>query len=132
MTAATNAALTGHAVYTTVHAASVAETMQRIVSLCPADERISLTVAIAQTMRLIVNQRLVYSTDGRRTALREFLPFTPAVREIFLNASPDDWHKTARAALPKHGQTFAEAARRAVQEGRITKDVARPFLAEAA
>ena len=34
MTAATNAALTGHAVYTTVHAASVAETMQRIVSLC--------------------------------------------------------------------------------------------------
>ena len=59
MGAATNAALTAHAVYTTIHAGSVAESMQRIVSLCPPEERASLTVAIAQTMRLIVNQRLV-------------------------------------------------------------------------
>jgi defect in organelle trafficking protein DotB len=67
MGAATNAALTAHAVYTTIHAGSVAESMQRIVSLCPPEERASLTVAIAQTMRLIVNQRLVSSTDYSAT-----------------------------------------------------------------
>ena len=132
MGAATNAALTAHAVYTTIHAGSVAESTQRIVSLCPPEERASLTVAIAQTMRLIVNQRLVHSTDGKRTALREILPFTREVRDLFLDARPDEWHKITRPALARHGQTFADAASRAVAEGRITEEVARPFLTDAA
>jgi len=131
MSAAANAALTGHRVYTTVHASTVSATIQRIVSLCPVEERASLTVAIAQTMRLIVNQRLVFSTDGRRTALREFLPFTRQVQDMFLDARPDDWHKIARTALLKHGQTFGVAARRALDEGRILEDIAKPFLEDA-
>jgi len=33
--------------------------MQRIASLCPADERDNLISAVAQSLRLVVNQRLV-------------------------------------------------------------------------
>ena len=53
--------------------------MQRIASLCPADERDNLISAVAQSLRLIVNQRLARSVDGRRTALREILVFDAAL-----------------------------------------------------
>ncbi|MBN8909758.1 MAG: Flp pilus assembly complex ATPase component TadA, partial [Rhodospirillales bacterium] len=73
MGAAIQAAISGHVLTTTVHANDVALTMQRIASLCPADERDNLISAVAQSLRLVINQRLAQSVDGGRTALREFL-----------------------------------------------------------
>jgi defect-in-organelle-trafficking protein DotB len=80
MSAAVQAAISGHTLTTTVHANNVPLTMQRVASLCPADERDNLISAVAQSLRLIVNQRLTRSLDGRRTALRRDprLRFGPA------------------------------------------------------
>ena len=75
MDAAVQAAISGHVLTTTVHANDVALTMQRIASLCPPAERDNLISAVAQSLRLIINQRLAPSNDGRRTALREYLVF---------------------------------------------------------
>ncbi|MFC7695080.1 ATPase, T2SS/T4P/T4SS family [Paeniroseomonas aquatica] len=71
MAAAADAALTNHAVYTTIHAGSLGETIQRAVSLCPREQRTAMTIALAQSLRLIVNQRLVWSVDGKRTPVRD-------------------------------------------------------------
>jgi defect-in-organelle-trafficking protein DotB len=49
--------------------------MQRIASLCPPNERDNVISQVAQSLRLVINQRLAISIDGRRTALREFLVF---------------------------------------------------------
>ena len=66
MDAAIQAAISGHVLTTTVHANDVALTMQRIASLCPPAERENLVSAVAQSLRLVINQRLARSTDGRR------------------------------------------------------------------
>jgi defect-in-organelle-trafficking protein DotB len=124
MTAAVQAAISGHVVTTTIHANDVALTMQRIASLCPPAERENLISAVAQSLRLVINQRLVRSTDGRRTALREFLVFDKTLRTRFLETSPSDWPALTRHAVEEHGQSYRMAIERALAEGRITSEIA--------
>ena len=127
ITAAVDAAITSHAVYTTIHAGRVAETMQRVVSLCPIAARTALTVALAQSLRLIVNQRLVPSADGRRTPLREFLVFDSELRRRFLDTYPDKWPALAQITVDAGvcGQSYGAATHQAHAEGRITEEEAR-------
>jgi len=132
ISAAVDAAITQHTVYTTIHASRIADTMQRVVSLCPDGKRRALTVAFAQSLRLIVNQRLVPSTDGKRTPLREFLAFDDKLRRRFLDTDPDRWPALAQDTVDagEHGQSFAVAIRRALAAGRITEDLAQIRLKE--
>jgi defect-in-organelle-trafficking protein DotB len=130
MTAAEPAAISGHVLTTTIHANGVALTMQRIASLCPPSERESLVSAVAQSLRLVINQRLALSTDGRRTALREFLVFDAALRTRFLTTSPADWPALTRRAVEEQGQSFGVAIRRALEQGRISEETAARELKE--
>ncbi len=128
MSAAADAALTSHAVYSSIHAGTLSETIQRIVSLCPVDKRKALTVAIAQTLRLIVNQRLVPSTDGKRTALREYLVFDRKVRRKLAETDPDRWPNLIDALLEPEGQSYRVATQRALDTGLITEETVRTRL----
>jgi defect-in-organelle-trafficking protein DotB len=124
MGAAINAAISGHVLTTTVHANDVALTVQRMISLCPAAERDNLVSAMAQSLRLIINQRLVPSTDGKRTALREFLAFDASLRNKLLVTSPTGWPDMMRRAVPERGQSFGMAIDLALAAGRISEKTA--------
>ena len=124
MGAAIQAAISGHTLTTTVHANNAPLTMQRVASLCPADERDNLISAVAQSLRLIVNQRLLHSTDGKRTAIREILVFDSALRDALLRTDPSDWPGLTQRAVAEHGISFRASVERALGEGRITETVA--------
>ena len=126
MTSAVQAAISGHVLTTTIHASDVPLTMLRIASLCPPNERDNVISQVAQSLRLVINQRLVISTDGRRTALREFLVFYSKLRMRFLQTTPGEWPALTRRAVEEQGQSYAVSIRRAVEEGRLTPEVA-PF-----
>ena len=130
MGASIQAAISGHALTTTIHANDVALTMQRIASLCAVEERDNLITSVAQSLRLIVNQRLAPSTDGRRTALREILAFDAGLRTRLLQTSPGEWPSITRRAVQEQGQSYASAIRAAVTEGRISEQVAARELKE--
>jgi defect-in-organelle-trafficking protein DotB len=130
MSAAVQAAISGHVVTTTIHANDVALTMQRIVSLCPAEERDNLISAVAQSLRLVINQRLAQSTDGRRTALREFLVFDAKLRNRLLETDPSRWPPLTRQAVIEQGQSYRAAIERAFAEGRISKQTTAHELRE--
>ena len=124
MAAAVNAAMAGSALTTTMHVNDAPLTMQRVVSLLPPDERANLVTALGQSLRLVVNQRLAPSTNGRRVALREFLVFDAPLRRKLQQADPGDWPELARAALDGQGQSYRTAIRRALEAGRITEATA--------
>ena len=132
MAAAVDAAVTNHAVYTTVHAGSLGETIQRAVSLCPEGQRTAMTIALAQSLRLIVNQRLVWSADGKRTPVREFLAFDRATRRKLAATNPDEWPRLVEAMAEEQGTTFADSIRAARSEGRISAEIAGKELASVA
>ena len=68
--------------------------------------------------------RLVPAVDGRRTQLREFLAFGPRERELLLDAPVPDWPRLTRRLLRERGQSFAQAAEKARQDGLISDDTA--------
>lgn len=130
MSAAIQAAISGHVLTTTIHASDVALTMQRIASLCPPAERENLISAVAQSLRLVINQRLTISTDGKRTALREFLAFDSRLRTRFLETDPAQWPSLTRKAVEEQGQSFRVAIQNALRAGRITEQTAAHELRE--
>ena len=73
MIATIQAAISGHATATTIRAETVPLTMQRVASLLPPAQLKDAMTSCSQALRLIINQRLVKSMDGKWTPLREFL-----------------------------------------------------------
>lgn len=124
MSAAVQAAISGHTLTTTVHANNVPLTMQRVASLCPADERDNLISAVAQSLRLVVNQRLTRTVDGRRTALREILVFDAELRGQLLKTDPGDWPTLTQHAIQEKGVSYRASIERALREGRISEQTA--------
>jgi twitching motility protein PilT len=66
-----SAAETGHLVLSTLHTIDAAETVNRIVDFFPPHEQKQVRIALAQTLRGIVSQRLVRRADtsGRRAVI---------------------------------------------------------------
>lgn len=115
------AALTGHPVYTTLHSNGVAETIRRLVTSFPRDERNSRTVDIIETIRLSVWQKLVPTVDGKRIALREYLVFDDEVRDILLSTDPDNITATTRLLVKERGQPMLVDATKKFKAGLISE-----------
>lgn len=124
MDAAIQAAISGHVLTTTIHANTVPATMQRIASLCPPGERENLIAAVAQSLRLVINQRLAKSVDGRRTPLREILVVDGQLRDRFLRTDPSDWPALTTEAVETKGQSYRAAIAAALRQSRITEATA--------
>ncbi|MDP1573974.1 MAG: Dot/Icm type IV secretion system ATPase DotB [Coxiellaceae bacterium] len=121
ISAALEAALTGHPVYTTLHTNGVAETIRRLVGSFPQDERSGRTIDIVETLRLIVWQKLVPSVDGKRVALREFLVFTETLRDKLLACDPDNVTQVTRDLLYQYGQPMIHDVEAKFKEGLLSE-----------
>lgn len=121
----------GVAAYSTVHTRSVPETISRIINVFPIGERLQVTATLLASLRLIMSQRLLPLPDGSgRTALREYLAFTPEIRERLLDAPPEKLIQHTEELLALHGQQIQEAALLAYQAGKIRKEDYAAILAE--
>jgi defect in organelle trafficking protein DotB len=129
ISAVIEAALTGHPVYTTLHSNGVAETVRRLVGAFPKEERTARTIDIIETMRVIISQRLVSSTDGKRIALREYLIFNEEIRDKILECDPDNITSVTRKFLREHGQTLASDVKAKFSEGLISERLYKILMA---
>lgn len=125
------AAVTGHPVYTTLHTNGVAETIRRLVTTFPAEERNGRTIDILETIRLAIWQKLVPTVDGKRVALREYLIFDEEVRDILLQKDPETVTAATRQVLKERGQTMLVDATRKFEEGIISEREYRLLVAGA-
>ncbi len=110
VSAAIEAAQTGHAVYATVHTIGVASTVRRMMSAFEPSERTERAFALMETLRLIVSQALVPKIGGGRIGVREWLVFEDDIRESLLNMSQDRWTHELQRILPDRGRTMEQSA----------------------
>jgi defect-in-organelle-trafficking protein DotB len=115
------AAMTGHPVYTTLHSNGVAETMRRLVTTFPSEERQGRTIDIIETIRLVVSQRLIPTVDGKRVALREYLVFDEKVRDILLETDLMNITNAVRKLVREQGRTMAADAKEKFDAGIISE-----------
>jgi len=84
---ALTAAETGHLVLATLHTASAAQTIDRIIDECPVDVRDQVRGQVANLLQGIIAQTLVSRCDdkGGRTAAMEILVGNDAVKNMIRN-----------------------------------------------
>jgi twitching motility protein PilT len=82
---ALSAAETGHLVLSTVHSADAAETVNRIIDFFPPHMHQQVRAMLAGTLKGVISQRLVRSTDGGRVATCEILRMTGRVRDMIMD-----------------------------------------------
>ena len=119
----------GIAVYATAHTVGVAETVRRLLAEFPAEERAERGAALADLLNLVVTQVLLPCPSGGRTALREWLAFTPALKARLLESPQASWPALIGEELARSGNSLAAAVERARAEGRIGDEARRRLLA---
>lgn len=129
ISAALEAALTGHPVYTTLHTSGVAETMRRLVTSFAGEERIGRTIDILETIRLCIWQKLVPTVDEKRVALREYLVFDEETRDILLDGDPNEVTSTTRKLVRQRGQLMTVDAKNKFEQGIISERVYKLIIA---
>jgi defect-in-organelle-trafficking protein DotB len=121
ISAVMEAAMTGHPVYTTLHSNGVAETVRRLVTTFPPEERQGRTIDIVETIRLIISQRLIPTIDGKRVALREYLVFDEPVRDTLLDIDPINITAMVRKLVREKGLTMEADAKAKFEAGLISE-----------
>ena len=121
---ALKAAQTGHLVMGTLHTNSAIKTLERILTLYPAEEQPAMRVAIAESLVAIIAQGLCRTTDGKRAAFHDILINTETVKDYVRKGNYDEI-----AQLMEEGEfdgmvTMNKSLFSLYQEGRITEETA--------
>ena len=77
---------TGHLVFATLHTNDTSQSLDRIISVFPADRRDQIQVQLASTLRGVVYQRLFPRPQGGMVAAFEVLLANNAVQNLLRGA----------------------------------------------
>ncbi|MGZ8135988.1 MAG: PilT/PilU family type 4a pilus ATPase [Methylococcaceae bacterium] len=75
---------TGHLCLSTLHANNSNQALDRIINFFPEERHSQLLLDLSLNLRAFVSQRLVPTTDGKRTAAIEVLLGTQLIRDLIL------------------------------------------------
>ena len=79
---AITAAETGHLVFGTLHTKGVANTVDRIVDVFPAEQQEQIRMLLAEVLECVIGQTLLPRVGGGRRAVFEVMVGTPAVKSL--------------------------------------------------
>lgn len=123
---ALTAAETGHLVLSTVHTSSAPKTIDRIVDVFPAGEKELVRTMLAESLRAIVAQVLVKTTDGQgRTAALEIMLGTPAIRNLIRENKIAQLYSMMQAGQALGMKTLDQALGELVKQNKINVTEAR-------
>jgi twitching motility protein PilT len=123
---AISAAETGHLVFGTLHTASAAKTIDRIIDVFPGDEKEMVRAMLAESLQAVVSQCLCKTTDGQgRVAAHEIMLGTNAIRNLIRENKVAQMYSTLQTGSSLGMQTLDQALAELVKQGTITPAEAR-------
>jgi len=126
LSAAMQAAETGHLVFGTLHASSCAQTIQRILDMFPQEERELARQTFALAIRGIVAQILLPGINPKikRVPALEILVANSVVRKLLSEERESDIPSVIRACQNEGMQDFTESLRDLIERELIDLDTA--------
>ena len=119
------AAETGHLVFSTLHTANAAESVERIVDVFDGSKQRQILTQLSAVLRGVVAQQLIPSTDGTRTVAREILVNTPAVANLIRDNNIAQIASAMQTSAKQGMQTFETSIKQLLAEGLIDKETAK-------
>jgi twitching motility protein PilT len=119
---AISAAETGHLVFSTMHAATVSQSMTRLFEFFPPEEQIQARRAIAGSLRGFICQKLIPALEGGgRVPTNEILTADAVVKNLILEGQFEKIQGILDGSGDSNSFSFNKDIYRLIKEGRISK-----------
>jgi len=115
---------TGHLVFATLHTASAAQTIDRIIDVFPAHQQSQMRQQLAAVIKAIVAQRLLPAIGGGRVPGLEVLVATPAMANLVREQKTHQIDSVIQTSADQGMVLFETYLQQLVQRGAISKEVA--------
>ena len=119
---AISAAETGHLVISTMHAATVAQSLTRLFEFFPAEEQLQARRAISGSLRGFICQKLIPTIEGNgRVPANEILTADATVRNLILEGQNEKIQGILEGSGDSTSFSFNKDLYRLIKAGRISK-----------
>ncbi|WP_438482943.1 type IV pilus twitching motility protein PilT [Oleiharenicola lentus] len=119
---AISAAETGHLVFSTMHAATVAQSLTRLFEFFPPEQLAQARRQIAGSLRGFICQKLIPALEGGgRYAAHEILTADATVRNLILDGHNDKIQHLLESSSDSSNKSFNKDIYRLIKEGKISK-----------
>jgi twitching motility protein PilT len=122
--AAIHAAETGHLVFGTIHAASAATTINRILDLFPPEKHGAIRQALANNLKSVVAQKLIKGIKKGRVPTNEIMIVNPTIRKLISEGMDNKLLDAIRIGFLEGMVDFTENLRQLVERGDVDKAIA--------
>jgi len=122
---ALSASETGHAVFGTLHTASAAKTIDRIVEVFPTAEKATIRTMLSESIQAVVSQILLKKVGGGRVAAHEIMVGTPAIRNLIRENKVSQMFSSMQVGRKFGMQTMDQCLEELLKKGVITREAAR-------
>ena len=117
VTAALDAAETGHLVMSTLHTVNAAQTLDRILAFFPSEQHVQVRTRMSDNLACVLSQRLLPRATGKgMVPAFELLTQNPRVRELIENGETGELMRTIEQGATPGLISFNQSLRRLVQQ----------------
>lgn len=118
------AAETGHLVLSTLHAASAADAVERIVDVFDGPQQKQIMIQLASVLRVVITQQLLPTVEGGRVAAREIMVNNPAVANMIKEANVAQIYSAIQTGSNSGMQSMENSIKDLLSKGIISEEVA--------
>lgn len=118
---------TGHLVFATLHTATAAQTIDRIIDVFPAHQQGQIRQQLAGTVQAIISQRLLPRVQGGRVAAFEILLANGAVRNLIREGKTYQIDNIIQTSAEAGMMLFETNLASLIQQGMITVEKANEY-----
>jgi len=121
---AITAAETGHLVLGTLHTASAAKTVERIVDVFPGEQQEQARLQVSTSLVGIMSQTLCKNTSGKRSLAYELLINTPAIANLIRERKVSQIYSQLQTGSKEGMNTLEQCLQKLVESETITQQEA--------
>lgn len=114
---ALTAAETGHLVLATLHTRSACQAVTRIVDVFDHEEKSMIRVQLSESLKGVVAQRLLNSTQQKRVACYEVLMATSAIRNLIREGKVNQMYSMMQTGRECGMQTLEQSVAQHIEQG---------------
>lgn len=127
---AMTAAETGHFLLSTLHTVGVANTINRIIDVFPANQQRQVAIQLSMVLRAVVSQQLVPTVEGTVIPVFEMLQVTPAVQNMIRENKIAQIGAAIQSGRDGSSLTYDGSLYQLAKAGRITAATAVQYASE--
>lgn len=127
ISAAITVAETGHLVFGTLHTATAAQTIDRIIDVFPAHQQSQIRQQLSAVLQAVVSQRLIPMINGGRIAAAEIMLATPAIRNLIREQKTHQIDNSIQTSGEQGMALIETNLISLVQRGAISAEMARSY-----